>query len=198
MSVIIENPITLRAKKVSGKKSKSRGIKDTLILRPAEFKGILATCDRKHQIILSCLLFTGMRYQELLRFRQHPEWFDGKQFIHLPAGTGQRKVKRAAPERWIRLSYRGREAIQSLFDVQLPSNQSINQYLKYNFHVSHFSMKSLRKTYESWLAFYYENRERLIAQSQGHNTWIQFEHYLNLPFTDEDKMQMREFLEGWV
>jgi integrase len=106
--MMIESPIELQAKKVGGKKSRSKGIMKTLILRTKEFKQIIKECDRKHQIIFSCLLFSGMRYEEMLRFRQHREWFDG-QFIHLPAGLGEKKALRVDPERWIRLSYRGEE-----------------------------------------------------------------------------------------
>ena len=195
----IQNPIELQSKGNGGyklKKSKERW--KILILRPREYREIVKQCDRRHQIIFSCLLLTGMRYQELVRFRQHREWYDDKQFIHLPAGLGERKVKRTDPERWIRLSYMGRQAIESLFDVQLPSIQSLNQYVKYTFSIPHFSMKTFRKTYESWLVFYFDGKERQIAQSQGHDTWTQFEHYLNLPFTEEDKLEMKEFVEGWI
>ncbi|MCL4447054.1 MAG: site-specific integrase [Candidatus Thermoplasmatota archaeon] len=176
----------------------SKGVEEILILRPSEFKQIYAACDRRHQVILSSLLFTGMRYQELIRFREHPEWFDKKQFIKLPPGSGQKKVKRSAPERWIRLSYRGREAVQSLFDYQLPSNNSINQYLAYNFDIKNFSLKSLRKTYESWLVFYYPEHQLQVSMSQGHTIITQIRHYLNLPFTEQDKLEMKEFVEGWV
>jgi integrase len=175
----------------------SKARSDTLILRPKEFKQIRESCDRRHQIILDSLLYTGMRYTELLRLRKHPEWLNG-QFIHLPSEEGQKKVKRAAAERWVRLSIQGRKAVESLFDIQLPSNNSINQYFKYNFRIPAFSLKSLRKTYESWLVYYYPNRQLEIAMSQGHTMVIQVRFYLNLPFTDRDKVEMTEFVEGWV
>lgn len=194
---MIENPIELQAKKIGGKKTKSKGIMKTLILRPKEFKEIIKGCDRRHQIMFSALLFTGMRYEEMLRFREHREWFDG-QFVHLPAGMGEKKALRVDPERWIRLSYRGREAIESLFDIELPTIQSLNSYVRYNFHIPHFSMKTFRKTYESWLVYYFQGKEVHIAQSQGHDTFTQFRHYLNLPFTDDDKSDMKEFVEGWI
>lgn len=194
---MIENPILLQAKKVGGKKTRSKGVMKTLLLRPKEYREIMGKCNRRQQVIFSSLLFTGMRYEELLRFRQHREWFDG-QFVHLPAGLGEKKALRVDPERWIRLSYRGREAIESLFDVQLPSLQSLDQYIKYNVGIPHFSVKSFRKTYESWLVYYYAGKEVHIAQSQGHDTFTQFRHYLNLPFTEEDKLEMKEFVEGWI
>ena len=175
----------------------SKGESDTLILRPKEFKQIRESCDRRHQIIMDCLLYTGMRYAELLRLREHPEWFDG-QFIHLPPDEGQKKAKRTSPGRWVRLSIQGRKAVESLFDIQLPSNNSINQYFNYNFHIPDFTVKSFRKTYESWLVYYYPQQQLEVAMSQGHTMMTQIRHYLNLPFTDRDKLEMREFVEGWV
>lgn len=175
----------------------SKGESDTLILRPREFKRIRENCDRRHQIIMDCLLYTGMRYQELLRLREHSEWLNG-QFIQLPSETGQKKIKRSSPGRWTRLSIQGRKAVESLFDIQLPTNNSINQYLNYNFRIPGFSLKSLRKTYESWLVFYFPQQQLEIAMSQGHTVITQVRHYLNLPFSDVDKIEMKEFVEGWT
>ncbi len=194
----IEHPILMRAPKVGGKKSKSKGIWDTLILRPSEFKQISNMVSRKYEIIFSALLLTGMRYEELVRFRQHPEWFDGS-FIHLPPETGQKKVKRQSPERWVRLSIAGKAMIKSLFDISLPSVESADQYIHYTFPlIEHFSVKSFRKTWESWLVFYYPGKEILIAESQGHTSVIQFKHYLNMPFTDKDRLEMKDYVEGWA
>ena len=98
----------------------------------------------------------------------------------------------------MRLSIQGRKAVESLFDIQLPSNNSINQYFNYNFHIPGFTVKSFRKTYESWLVYYYPQQQLEVAMSQGHTMVTQIRHYLNLPFTDQDKLEMREFVEGWV
>ena len=138
-----------------------------------------------------------MRYAELLRLRGHQEWLNG-QFIHLPPGEGQRKAKRTSSGRWVRLSIQGKKAVEALFDIQLPSNNSINQYFNYNFHISDFSLKSLRKTYESWLVYYYPQQQLEVAMSQGHTMVTQVRHYLNLPFTQREKLEMGEYVEGWV
>ena len=57
--------------------------------------------------------------------------------------------------------------------------------------------KTTRKTWESWLMFYYPERRFEIALSQGHTTVTSLRHYLNMAFTDYDKMCMKEFVEGW-
>ena len=60
------------------------------------------------------------------------------------------------------------------------------------------SSKCTRKTYESWLMFYYgQNRMAEIALSQGHDTLTSLNHYLNMPFTQVDRLEMQPLIEGW-
>ena len=47
--------------------------------------------------------------------------------------------------------------------------------------------KTFRKTWESWLVFYYPDTALQIALAQGHTNTTQYEHYLNIPFDDEDR-----------
>lgn len=194
---IIDMPIVLTAKKVGGRNSKSKGTKKCLILRPKEYNMILNHCNEKYKALLPCMLFTGMRYAELKRLQKHMDWVND-QFITMPAHLAQKKAKRVDPDRWIRLSYAGREAVKRLPTIKLPSYAAFKQYMKYNFDIPYFTSKSLRKTYESWLVSYFENREYLIAQSQGHTMITQFKHYLSLPFSQEDKIAMKPFVEGWL
>lgn len=198
--MIISNPIELQAKKIHGKKSKSKGIWRTLILRPSEYEQIYSDSTRKYQIIFSCLLYTGMRYEELKRLRRNPQWIDANGFIHLPADA-QKKEKRVDPERWIRLSYRGREAVRRLYDLrpeELPASPTIDQYIKRNWpKLKTFSMKTFRKTWESWCVFYFKN-PLLVAQSQGHTLLTQFNHYISMPWTEKDRLEMKPHVEGYI
>ena len=50
--------------------------------------------------------------------------------------------------------------------------------------------KTFRKNWESWLVFYYLDKAIQIALSQGHTTTTQYEHYLNIPFDNEDREEM--------
>ena len=52
--------------------------------------------------------------------------------------------------------------------------------------------KTFRKTWESWLVFYYPDKALQIALRQGHTTTTQYEHYLNIPFEDADRKEMRK------
>ncbi len=193
----------------------SKGVWKTLVLRPSEYFEIRSRCSRKYQVIFDCLLYTGMRYEELVRLRQHKEWVDFKdKRIYLPGGEGQKKVKRKAPSRVIRLSNQGVKALENLYDIELPSKAVVDQYIYRHFgnivppqiikigekeYVNHpFSMKSFRKTYESWLLYYYEGRENFVAQSQGHNLDIQFKDYFAGSLTEKDKIDMKPYVEGWL
>ena len=56
------------------------------ILRPVEFETLRDAMDPNTRRICTSLLLTGMRYAELHRFRENPDWLDGK-FIYLPKGS---------------------------------------------------------------------------------------------------------------
>jgi integrase len=58
--------------------------------------------------------------------------------------------------------------------------------------------KTFRKTWESWLVLYYPDKALQIALSQGHTTTTQYEHYLNTSFEEEDRKEMRKWVEGWI
>ena len=176
----------------------------TRILRPLEATELInAIPKRKYEIQFKALLFTGARYIEIQRFFKHAEWFDGK-FIHLPA-MAIKKAKRKQRERWIRLNPLGREVIKSFLslDENLPTKQAYNQNLKRwalqaGFNSAGLSAKTTRKTWESWLVFYYPDKLANIVLSQGHTALTSIQHYLNMPFTNEDKEEMKEFVEGWI
>ena len=59
------------------------------------------------------------------------------------------------------------------------------------------NMKMFRKTWESWLIASYPDRKEEVFLSQGHTSLTALQHYVNLPFTEEDKLKMREWTEGW-
>ncbi len=50
------------------------------ILRPSEWELLRDNLDIDMKRICTSLLVTGMRYAELQRFRENPEWLDGSSF----------------------------------------------------------------------------------------------------------------------
>ena len=55
-------------------------------LRPVEFELLRDAMDPNIRRICTFLLLTGLRYAELQRLRENPDWLDGK-FIYLPRGS---------------------------------------------------------------------------------------------------------------
>lgn len=174
------------------------------ILRPSELLILRKVLKPEQQILVDSLLLTGMRYEELLRFREHEEWLDSNS-IHLPEWA-QRKVKRRQLERWIRLSIRGKATVPNLFLVRVPTRSAFDHSLKrwvwraysrLQLDPTKISAKTFGKTWDSWLMSYFDKAE-YVYLSQGHNQMTSLRHYLGIPFTDEDRLGMRDWVEGWV
>jgi len=183
---------------LKGKKNKTR------ILRPGEYARLRSSVQSIDKLTdLDACLLLGARYLECRRIQEHPEWFDGD-FIHLP-WTEDLARSRHNPERWIRLSSRGKYIMPYFFrsSEKLPSVQAWNQDLKRwsrkaGISDDGLSARALRKTYESWLAFFYPNATNMVFLSQGHTTLMSLQHYINLPFLEEDKLAMTEWVTGWL
>ena len=179
-------------------------VKKTRVLRPSEYKRLLEGCQKQDlKTILQALLYTGMRYIELKRFQKYPSWFDGVQFIHLPR-EADRKVKRTQQERFVRLSPPGRIIVGYFLQLRrpMPSYQTWQENMQTWARRSGLSTgglcaKTTRKTLESWLMFYYPARAMEIALSQGHTTVTSLQHYLGMPFNEVDRIEMKEFVDGW-
>jgi hypothetical protein len=45
--------------------------------------------------------------------------------------------------------------------------------------------------------YYYPERRLEIVLNQGHTDATSIKHYLNMPFTNEDKVAMGEYVSGW-
>lgn len=174
------------------------------ILRPDEYTKLRAAAKSSYKILFDAALLTGMRVVELKLFLEHPEWFDGT-FIHLPR-VAIKKQKATVTQRWVHLSIKGRTIIETLHKSinheDLPTEQGLIKYLKACAERSGIgsegiNMKMFRKTYESWLICSYPERKEEVFLSQGHNSLTALRHYVNLPFTDSDREEMKEFVDGW-
>lgn len=186
-------------------------VNGTRILRPSEYVSLRNELNPDQQIILDSLLLTGMRYEELVRFHGNPDWYDEKSgTIHLPAwavkkGNGvKRPVQR---ERFVKLSIRGKGVIPNLFRIDIPGRVSFDQMIHRkallalkndNLDPIGICQKSMRKTLASWLRKYYPQALDEIFLSMGHSRITELRHYLGIPFSDKDKQEMKEWIEGWI
>ena len=175
------------------------------ILRPSEYKQLLTGCPKPElKTMLQALMYTGMRYIEMKRFQQYPSWYDGVQFIHLPR-MADRKIMRTQQERFVRLNPPGKLIIEYFINLKrtLPTYQAWQENMETWARRGGISpncmfAKTTRKTWESWLMFYYPQQMAQITLSQGHNTITSIQHYLNMPFTETDRLEIKNYVEGWV
>ena len=176
----------------------------TRILRPIEYEILRSNANPKYRVLFDTALMTGMRVVELRIFLQNPIWFDGT-FIHLPR-VAIKKKKATINQRWVHLSSRGRAVVENVHQIldgtKIPSESAISRYMKRcalrgGIDEEGLNMKMFRKTWESWLIASYPDRKEEVFLSQGHTSLTALQHYVNLPFTEEDKLKMREWTEGW-
>jgi len=115
-----------------------------------------------------------------------------------------RKNKIKMKERWVVLNPVGVRVIEAYLDLdkELPEYSGWRKNLKRwsraaGIKVGGESPKSTRKTWECWLFKFYPMYANHIFLSQGHNNMVALKHYVQIPFNDEDKNQMKEFVYGW-
>jgi integrase len=172
------------------------------ILRVWEYEMIRdAAKTTDNQTRLDALLLTAMRYVEAQRLQKHREWLQGRA-IHLTS-IASRKARRTQVDRWVKLSDMGVAILPFFFKVkELPSwdawHDNLERWaLKAGLNPVGLSPKTTRKSYESWLIYSFPNRLVEVLLSQGHTETVSLEHYLNMPFVDEDRKQMERWVRGW-
>ena len=173
------------------------------ILRPIEYEQLREGAKiLDNQTRLDVLLLTGLRYVEAQRLRKNPDWLDTK-FIHLPE-YAQKKAKRKQKERWIKLSGKGITVVPYFFKTSpLPTwgawTENLERWAaRTGLDPEGMSPKTTRKTWESWMVASYPERVLEVFLSQGHSEMTSLTHYLNLPFTELDRLQMKDWVLGWV
>lgn len=178
------------------------------ILSAQEYEKIRSHLNQGHQLIFDGQLFTGMRIEEFWRFVEHPEWFHpDRQYVELPPGSIL-KVKAKQKERLVLLSFIGTSKVRDLVaailrgEVKAITKQGWGQDLKRaalkgDMNIRGISPKMLRKTWISWLMLWYPQDGLRIASSAGHDTGTLIRHYMSLPFSPQEKEQVKAYVIGW-
>ncbi len=172
------------------------------IFRPWEFNKLIdvVSADEKELTNLKALLLLGCRYEEARRIQKDRSCYHDRKFVHVD----EKKVKRVSKQREIRLSTRGIDIMPYFFNgALLPTVQAYDEKLKRwvllaGLDPRGISVRCLRKTWESWLIYTYQNRTIDIVKSQGHTQTTAMEHYIGVSFTDDDLRDMRDWVSGWI
>jgi len=173
------------------------------ILRPWELKKLIEAIPKKYgKIQFEFLLYTGMRYIEAQAVKDRPDLFEGEN-IHLTPNI-IKKVKCRIKDRYVKLNPVGRRVAEDYLSIKksLPNNNTWRENLERwallaKIDSSYFSVKTTRKTWESYLIFTYPHLRDAIFVSQGHTELTALRNYVNLPFTQQDREEMLKYVAGW-
>ena len=173
------------------------------ILRPWELKALLKAIPKKYsKTQFEFLFYTGMRYVEAEAVKQRQDLFDGEN-IHLTPEL-IRKPKCTIKDRYVKLNPIGRRVAEEYFKLKkdLPHWNTWRENLtrwsnKAKIDNSYLSVKTTRKTWESYLIFTYPQYRDAIFISQGHTELTALKNYINLPFSQRNKDSMLTYVGGW-
>lgn len=180
-------------------------VSNVRVLRPFEVKELVKAIPKKYaKTQFEALLYSGCRYVELMRLKEHPDMYEESNGrIHLNS-YAIRKKKIKMKERYVILNPVGKRVIEAYLelDKELPDHNTWRANLKRwaqlaNINDGRLSPKTTRKTWESWLVTTYPQLTNIIFLSQGHNALTALQHYVTLPFSQQDKQEMKEFVYGW-
>jgi integrase len=157
----------------------------------------------EHKIILKVLLITGMRFIELQRLYDNPEWYNQKRnHIHLPP-EGQKKHKRTQKERTIHpLPSMFSDTMKLFFSGCRPPhesswNRNIQRWSRIaGLNPYGISAKTTRKTIESWMVTA-GIEVTSICLRQGHDSLTSMNHYQGLAFSDSEQRDIENQLKMW-
>lgn len=177
------------------------------ILAPSEYKALLAAIPKiDKRILVETMMNTGMRYEELRAFGEHPEWFSPKnRCITLPASST--KTKRG---RVVHLTPQFSEKLELYLasnELKFPGRanmaKDLRRWTNGSMATEHQirwypAPKTFRKTWETWLIFAgYDSLK--VAVSQGHTQTIQIQHYQNLIGSLKNEVEaVKALTAGWM
>jgi integrase len=196
------------------------------VLTPSDYEKLISVISKDSlKKMVRVLLLTGMRYQEVLRLKEDPDSFSPERKI-IVVKSGKKEASER--ERYVHLTSEGVRAVHdflndtrmtypgaasmthNLISWALMSDLEVSPALTDRVYTAGnnegrdrkniwgLSVKSFRKSWESWLAVSYPDKLDLISLSQGHLTSTALKHYLAVPFSSEEKDQIRSYTAGWM
>jgi integrase len=180
------------------------------ILTPNEYHRMIRAIPKdEYKLIFKILLITGMRFVELQRLYDHPEWYtyidnDGelRNHIVLPA-SAQLKVKQKHKKRVIvPLPAEFNDTFRLfLHGPRPPTKQSWNENMQRwamlaGINPYGMSSKTTRKTLESWCLNADVDMQRFCLR-QGHTSIVSLNHYTGLAFSSNEIREIKEILTSW-
>lgn len=194
------------------------------ILTPAEYENLLNQIAKPSlRSLVQVMLYTGMRYEEIIRLKQHPEHFsEADRSIWVRSG----KLKAKSPERYVPLTEAGAQAVKAFLAderTKYPTSAGMSLNLsawatsagfspiladqmkdlsganvgRERKNIHGMSVKVFRRTWENWLLTICPDRVMDIMKSQGHDIHTSAEHYAGAVFSSSDVDKIRAYVTGW-
>lgn len=183
------------------------------ILTPEEASSIRRVISKpSNRALFDLMTYTGLRLEEVRQLIEHPEIFDEERRL-LVIKSG--KAKASQKSRNVILSDKGVEAVRAFLQApKMPASSSAWQTNLIRWskiaglsplpgrseeggNIFGITVRTSRKSLESWLLTAYPDRAAWIALSQGHTETTALGHYLNVSFTDQERNDILEETRGW-
>jgi integrase len=183
------------------------------VLTPIEADAIRAVIEKpSSRALFDVLLYTGLRLVEVKQLRDNPNIFDSERKT-LTIRSG--KAKATQKRRNVCLSDRGLVAVQEyLKNPSVPNSPSAWQMnlirwaqrahlvaipgQEQSNNPAGITVRTTRKSWESWLLEAYPENIVKITLSQGHTETTALRHYFNISFLEEEKEAIKEQVKGWA
>jgi integrase len=184
------------------------------VLTPGEAHAIrLVIRKPSNWSLFNLLLYTGMRFSEVNQLFDNPGIFDPERKT-LTIASG--KAKATQRTRNITLSDLGVLAVRAYLETPKKTTTSTAWQMNLirwsrSAHLTPLNgntedqggnpygitVRTTRKSWESWLLSTYPDKSVYIALSQGHNETTALRHYLNLSFTPDEREDIKKEVAGW-
>lgn len=173
------------------------------ILTPFDYDLFVAKIDKDYlRTIFNVSFWSGMRYVEVGRLYEHPEWIlKERKLIYLPR-EAQLKVRRVAPERKIPIPPQINGELSYFFKNQKPPSSKVwNHDLKLwakkaDIGIIGIVPKLTRASIESWMCAA-GMPDGDVCLRQGHDKLTSLNHYRAIGFTEAEKIEIKKRLAGW-
>jgi len=183
------------------------------VLTPGEASSIRRVISKpSNRALFDLMLYTGLMLEEVRQLVEHPEIFDEERRL-LVIKSG--KAKASQKSRNVILSDKGVEAVRAFLQApKMPASSSAWQTNLIRWskiaglsplpgrseeggNIFGITVRTSRKSLESWLLTAYPDRAAWIALSQGHTETTALGHYLNVSFTDQERNDILDEVKGW-